>query len=115
MLFADEKFLQLVEAELPELPVMLEPRVGLAERLGVERAVMFATDDLALNQSSTLKDHQMFRNGVERNREGSSDLRNGSRLVRDRFQNRPPDRIGHSTKSPAEMIGGGAAGRRIQE
>ena len=114
MLFADEKFFQLVEADLPELPVMLEPRVGLVERLGVERAVMFATDDLALNQSSTLKDHQMFRNGVERNREGSSDFRDGSRLVRDPFQNRPADGIGHSTKGQAEMIACPAAGRRTE-
>jgi hypothetical protein len=76
---------------------------------------MFATDDLALNQSSTLKDHQMFRNGIERNWEGSSDLRDGSRLVRDRFQNRPPDGIGDGTKGQAEMIGCGAAGRRTQK
>jgi hypothetical protein len=97
------------------LSVMLQPRVGLAERLGVESAVMFATNYLALNQSGALEDHQMFRNRVQRNREGSSNFGDGSRLVRDRFQNRPPDGIGDSPKGQAEMIGCRAAGRRTQE
>ena len=56
---------------------------------------MFSADDPALNQSSAFKDYQVLGNGVERNREGAGEFRDRGRLLRDRFENGPPDGIGN--------------------
>jgi hypothetical protein len=84
MLFADQELFESVQAELPELTIMLEPCVGVTQRLGLQRTVVFASNDLAPKQSRALKHHQVFGNGIKRNRERPGDFRDRGRLVRDR-------------------------------
>lgn len=87
--------LQGIQADIPEFAVMFEPCRRVAQRRRVKPAVMLAAHDLALEEARPFEHQNVFRNGVQRNRERRSDFGDSGRLARQPCQNGAPRGVGN--------------------
>src|SRR5215472_2542093 len=87
LVFSCDIGLQCVQSLFPKLSVMLQPLICFAQRTGLDPTVVFASFDLATQNSCTLQRHNMFRNCIERNPEGLGDLIDSGGTVSESSQN----------------------------
>jgi len=86
---------QSIQPCFPEGANPFHPGYGLAERLAVQTADVVAAVYVALDEAGPLEHHQVFRNGVERNRKLLGDIGDPGRSRTQLFENRPAGGIGN--------------------
>ncbi len=106
LLFAGQEVaLQGIQADLPEVPVMLEPGRRLLQRFGFQRAMVLAAEHLPPHEPGPLEHHEVLRDRVQRHRKGFGDLADGGRPAGERRQNGPPRWIGDRGEDAVQGVG----------
>lgn len=82
-----------VQADLPELAVVLQPRRRLLEGLDLHAAVVLPADNVAVDEPGAFEHLHVLRDGVQRHGKPPGDLGDGGRSPAERHQDGAPGRI----------------------
>lgn len=94
--------LQSIQPCFPEGANPFHPGYGLAKRLAVQAADVVAAVYVALDEAGPLEHHQVFRNGVERDRKLVGDIGDPCRSRPQLFENGSAGGIGNRPKNGIE-------------
>jgi len=95
----------LIELELPERAVALDPRRRVPHRPGDEHRAPHASLTSHARESGPLEDAHVLRDRRERHREARRELADRALARRKSPQNRPPRWIGERSESGIERLG----------
>lgn len=96
--------LQSIQPEIPELAVVFQPGRSSAQRRRIQPAAMLAPHHFPLDQARPFEHQDVFRDRVERNREGSGNFGDRSRLSLQSGEDSPPRGVRNGPENTVESV-----------
>src|SRR5271166_2676814 len=103
-----------VEWHTPESAVVLEPQVGVGQRLGIDPTVVLAAFDLTVDEAGALQHHYVLGNGIEGDGEGPGNFGDGGGPLGKRLQDGAASGIGERREDVIEFRGLGMFNHMVE-